>query len=225
MILHRYFEAKFGLLLLENLELKVATPGEFNDPFEFRPIDITKWTYTNIDKYYKRDTQRVEEYKVHCKELNLSFSNTWKTFIRGMVKKSQNGFPEQMFKEMKIYSDSIFRFICFSSLESTSDQNQILMWSHYADKHTGLRVHFDSEKFTKNETQTKPVEYGKRVPFNILLDRQSEEFKKQMHDLLLTKSEAWRYEEEYRMIVDQNRCKEKDGLWFYKILPEKYCPY
>jgi hypothetical protein len=220
MILHRYFRTTDGLLSLQNLELKVAIPSEFNDPFELCPVDITKWTYSNVDNYYKKDQKVIERFSIYADKLNQPLSNIWKIAIEEVVKKSHNGYAEKAFEDMRKFSDTFLRFICFSSSQNTSEQNQILMWSHYADKHRGLRIHFDSTKFSESETQIKSVKYGERVPFNILLDKYSEEFKTQMQEVLLKKSEAWQYEDEYRMIIDQNCCKEKNKLWFYKIYPK-----
>lgn len=88
----------------------------------------------------------------------------------------------------------------------TEDPLNILMWSHYANNHTGICIGFDTEVSPFNST--KKVTYNGERPkaeFNsepeMLIDR-----------VLLTKSQHWQYEKEWRIL---KRTIEPDELNFY----------
>lgn len=82
---------------------------------------------------------------------------------------------------------------CFS--ERNDD---LLMWSHYGGKYRGFCLEFDttSEPFQK----VSPVRYSSSLPpvsvADLLLDRDVNVFV----DLFCTKSDAWRYEREWRAL-------------------------
>ena len=114
-----------------------------------------------------------------------------------------------------------FAITCFSK-----KSDEILMWSHYANKHTGFCVEYDFSKCTNWTALTTlfPVIYSKNRPhFPMSIFEQSNNFKditvKEGNDsiislirLLLIKSDIWRYEEEWRIIGLQNQLIDKHLL-------------
>lgn len=101
------------------------------------------------------------------------------------------------------------RVCCFSE----TDDN-ILMWSHYADSHQGICLRFRSNKaldgyfLTLNSTsETSPIpfikiEYKEDLPpiANMFDENRDESLVK----FLLTKYSDWKYEKEYRMLLFEN---------------------
>lgn len=87
-----------------------------------------------------------------------------------------------------------------------------LLWSHYAEKHTGICMGFDIPV-----RSLVSVTYAKRL-FKLDSDpitrrpRWSQEAKRR---LLSTKSIDWKYEEEMRLLVPLDRAKEESGKYFY----------
>lgn len=68
--------------------------------------------------------------------------------------------------------------------------NNILLWSHYGNGHTGIAIKF---RVDESELQKfKKVQYIKNIEELILLDK------------LLAKSTDWAYENEYRRVLDFN---------------------
>ncbi len=143
------------------------------------------------------------------------------------AEKFMNGFNPnkiwEIIQNMKKKADEITRITCFSS-ELKNELDQILMWSHYTNKHTGFRFHFDSDLLVKKDETLVPVKYSKdRVGFKISLSPNSHLFNKQMNDLLITKSEAWSYESEYRLFVFPQNCINKiinnEKMYFVKFNP------
>lgn len=88
----------------------------------------------------------------------------------------------------------------------TEDPLNILMWSHYAHNHTGICIGFD--------TESSPFNSAKQVTYNG--ERPQAEFNSDPESLinrvLLTKSQHWKYEREWRVL---KRTIEADELSFY----------
>lgn len=97
------------------------------------------------------------------------------------------------------------RMTCF-----TNKNDNILMWSHYANKHNGICVKYDLKDCKELLYSTFPVVYSIKRPSiskNELLISSS---KAEVNDeklllllvrSLLTKSDEWKYEEEWRSII------------------------
>lgn len=126
------------------------------------------------------------------------------------IDKMYNGF-ESIIKELHISMGNVIGVSCFS--EKPDD---MLMWSHYAEKHTGICVEYDFSKlFTSvpnslllpvSYTSTRPLlELGKLCSVqNGDLVQKENYMKDLLSDILkatITKSLIWNYEHEWRHIV------------------------
>ena len=104
----------------------------------------------------------------------------------------------------------------------TKVKDDILMWSHYANKHQGFCLIFSMELHNASFTMklmregpsqeqiiTSPleVEYSKNYPF---AKRLQDDLLKQT---ILTKAKRWDYEKEWRMII-------KDGVGLWQFPPQ-----
>lgn len=89
--------------------------------------------------------------------------------------------------------------ICFSA-----NWKNPVQWAHYADKHTGLCLGFNIP-----DEHLKKIRYVReRVPHNSKLDESG------VIELMTTKYEDWRYEEEYRVFIPFAQPDEADGLYY-----------
>ena len=87
--------------------------------------------------------------------------------------------------------------VCFSA---TNDN--ILMWSHYADQHNGVVIGFESNLLSNDWI---PVDYSKeRYLYDFARDAKDVEVKK----VIARKSDAWAYENEYRFGVSLQQCEK-----------------
>jgi hypothetical protein len=102
-------------------------------------------------------------------------------------------------------------------------RDDILMWSHYANGHRGLCLEFDTSiklKDIYSTGQAKNVIFGQAQKVNYsfeypsvnIMNFGSEEYSK----ALLTKSNHWEYEKEWRIISP----KDKGGPGLYYFQPE-----
>lgn len=78
----------------------------------------------------------------------------------------------------------------------TSEARNILMWSHYAENHTGIALQFEPSRDLLNIASAVRVLYAKQYPvLNWFVD-----FEDGIGKALRQKHEAWKYESEFRCI-------------------------
>ena len=163
-------------------EIYFSKPASFNDPFDCRPSfkiegsDEEFYFYTErLCKKYMRDPSPEELQKAISSKIC-----EWKC-------------PEGIKAIRETHIKKITENIGVLCLSEKNDD--ILMWSHYANKHQGICLEFDSK--IGFFAQAMKVEYRKERPYiNPIL--QDEE--KMMEIALLTKSKNWEYEHEWRVI-------------------------
>ncbi len=85
-----------------------------------------------------------------------------------------------------------------------------VVWAHYADQHRGLCLGFEVR-----DELVKPITYSKvRRPLPDVVGIEHTAQMETMQELLFTKFEDWRYEDEVRMSVKLDKETEVDGLFF-----------
>lgn len=119
------------------------------------------------------------------------------------------------------------QILCFSIPETK--EADALMWSHYGNKWKGVRLGFDL--LFENHRQvtydtTSPyalshVRYSKQRP---VLDLSKIEdigedplYSRYFYEMVSTKSEAWHYENEWRLFCDEPYSIEENGMRFWKF--------
>ncbi len=161
---------KFLFETLIRGELWFNPPAHFNDPFD---------SFLPID--FAIETYKKIEFREPNRELTKEEQS--KT-VRPIIFRNE---LEQLRNEMGVS--------CFSTVH-----DNLIMWSHYGDKHKGLILKFDVaelQKFFSNisyvtyTNKIKPVNYER--PANEIIDK-----------LLTRKSTHWKSEREIRIIVKKN---------------------
>jgi hypothetical protein len=163
------------------LESKLYFPNsdQFNDPFDCAPVsvwestkrDVKRWAmgvFRRRQPWLSRNERRRKVKLINTNQSHLEAAN--ETVLKNLVN-----------------SVGVF------SLSARCDQ--ILMWSHYSDSHSGVCLRFasDNEFFGR----AFPVDYHKERPrVGMLMGAEQDRVKKS----LLTKADFWAYEEEWRII-------------------------
>ena len=124
-----------------------------------------------------------------------------------------NNEKEKFLKNVTKKIDEISESILVSCFSKTN--KNILMWSHYGDKHRGACIEFevDSSEFQK-------VNYSKRrrqldlkqitaiaLGYDYIgeqVDKNNMNIMKSLGKFFLTKSREWKYESEYRIVCSKN---------------------
>jgi hypothetical protein len=159
-----------------------ANPTTFNDPFDCYPhVDLTG-TYEEARAFMERSITRTGRAISKERQHGLATDIERDGFITMM-----DGLqPQDVFRE------SISQFGIVSLAQCNSD---ILMWSHYAENHTGVCLEFatDVEPFIKAQKVRYKVERPRFRPLN--RDRSD-----LIERVLLYKAKFWEYEHEWRYV-------------------------
>lgn len=197
--LYRYLcfdDQGFHLRLFTHNELFCASPKHFNDPFDCKvPIDYSKGT--KIQMLLKlEDMIRNEHPDWSRKQIREKAKHDYKS---PAVKLSKD--PQVSWERIKEFSENFFGIVSFSE-----DKNNLLMWGHYANAHTGFLVEFDAHNlknflsnfsiYTRNAHMLYKVEYANYFPIIDPYNQNFEHIKK----MFLTKSDIWVYEKEWRIV-------------------------
>lgn len=98
--------------------------------------------------------------------------------------------------EMKNKLHEEFGIICFSS-----DWHHPLMWSHYAEKHSGIALGF-SIVSDADDKEMNRVKYFSKRPVNPYTEEATQSERENIIRLqLYSKAEFWKYEREYRFAL------------------------
>ncbi len=173
---YKYVSIKTLNLILEGGKIQFAKPSTFNDPFDCNIIIDTENSKDEIDGYISLQKKR--------KKLNNNQVGAYKQLLYN---------NEERFKLTNQEVDKVketFGISCFSS-----NNDNILMWAHYAKMHYGACLKFDILKDTELFMTPFRVVYKKKYPILNYI-RQRETIAKL---LIETKSKIWKYEDEIRV--------------------------
>lgn len=174
--------------ILQKKEFYFSSAENFNDPF---------------------DCMLDEE-----KEYSLSDFNRWLySYQNGLTKKAKQNLIDVYKENSQAFNDLIknikTKAVNAHGILSLSKTNEnVLLWSHYAENHTGVAIKLNIAKDPEFFITPQNIVYMKQyIPLNYLRDS-----KKSILDTLSTKSMDWNYEEEIRVY--------KSNIGAYKIKPE-----
>jgi len=187
-------------------QLYFSAPASFNDPFDCAIHPHFNYPRKVINRHYalilKGQGKRRAERKHEARTVNLSNTDLDEAF-----EKTISDFRNE------------YGVLCLSAIE-----NDILMWSHYAENHTGLCFKFNTGNDFFQPAQ--PIEYRTQYPeidFISLAENmerpgaEGDEAKKELASkLFLTKAEHWAYEREWRILrfdLDRER-SGPDAVYF-----------
>jgi len=192
--------------VLANRMMRFTQPGALNDPFEFKPHIAGLATESQFEDILK-NTLPSEVNKIHQK---LSPEEKQKHPLESLANLASRGLESQL-PEIhqavaslasvinKRLGDEIENRIGLLSLTETPDN--LLMWSHYAQSHTGFVVGFNGSHRWFNDRRgpkdefmhARQVLYSRRRPDRPLAEQDGT-------SMFLTKSDHWSYEREWRVL-------------------------
>jgi hypothetical protein len=171
----------FSIAELATSTMWISSVESFNDPFEFQ-FDIEPLVESKENREFIISSI-VSETGMPRNDVELEFEKySWDDFRDSFVTPQEN-----LLKEIR--SQGV---CCFSA-----NKDNLLMWGHYCDGHSGFVVEYDTTKFPFQHVV--PVEYDDQLcVFTIqeMIYKMSDCLEK----LLVRKSTDWSYEDEYRLI-------------------------
>ena len=179
-------------------ELYFASPMKLNDPFDCK----TLFTFEGSDKV---DFWKFFYGMVRHKFPNYSEKETKKE-VDSLIQQKLHNDPQKRKAQIETWlkillsENAKLGMLCL-----TRKRDDILMWSHYADGHTGFCLEFDKECL-KSWNFCAPVRYRKSYP----TFKESVNYPHELYRLfLLRKSDCWEYEKEWRVIVNCGNPKNR----------------
>jgi len=95
--------------------------------------------------------------------------------------------------------------LCFSQIWTEQ-----LLWAHYAEKHKGIALGFEIP-----ESNLLKVDYvSSEIRTKFELSGNPIEDERKFLDLAKIKFQEWKYEKEYRLLVELAECKNENGMFF-----------
>jgi len=175
---------KFIERIFTHDELFFPSPKQFNDPFDSK---IQLCYDASNDDWRQFLESLLEKYapQISAEEKEIKITNILK-------EERHKRMPENLFNS---YLDEMGVF-CMSERK-----DHILMWSHYAQGHSGVCLEFKAISTNPFFVIAQKVYYQDSYPqVNFFTSSQDE----QMQAILLTKSKQWEYEQEWRIINHDN---------------------
>lgn len=191
----------------------IPKPESFNDPFDCNNKLHGKNKYFESVLHYK-DTLDIKGNEAVFQPL-ITFLDSEKLTEKERIKHveeilSLEGNDESIKTKFDRYEKKIYKMrstIGVLSLSETRDN--ILMWSHYANNHTGICLEFSKEEPHHNNENslnekklTKPIEYVEAylsIAEMKVFDATPEDMTKHLFHL---KAKDWEYEQEWRTLTE-----------------------
>jgi hypothetical protein len=196
-ILYKYRSVADALRILCDRRVKISSARAFNDPFELSPIFVGQIEQTNflalilkpesLHALY-RQRRPPMSFSEHAAFMHASGEALFALFDQhGTMAFVKNTFEEDVANN--------FPMFCLSE-----PNDDLLMWSHYADCHEGIVLGFSTEGWGPNPRAFLPVRYRDKRPeinLNDILSTSDRCFSVYTA-AYTTKSKHWEYEGEFR---------------------------
>lgn len=189
--LYRYFafnpEVDQSVARLEDLlvqsRLWLASPTDFNDPFDCRAHVVYEADPAVRRKKFDSMLRGIEPH--------LSGIARRRKIDQMMASRSPGDWHETTVKTITRHLESL-GVCCFSE-----DPKSLLMWSHYAANHTGVCLQFESLRDIRTFSTAIPVRYTDDYPRINFFKYTGNE----LSQLMLSKFKHWAYEKERRIVA------------------------
>jgi len=182
--LYRYFPlSEYSLRSLETRAFWFSRPCNFNDPFDC--------ALTLVDDAIRESVHHALHALAQRGTLDVDALPTDAWEVRPEDIAAYKRYQEQMLG----VTDEI-GLMCLSEVN-----DDLLMWSHYADRHQGFCLGFERSPGNIVGRQAAPVVYQRAYPRLSLIDFDRTTNPNSANVLWLTKSDHWAYEREWRLMA------------------------
>jgi len=202
----RYYKAEHALSVLRDLEIRVSIPSELNDPFELSPnIDAAQFSQRRIEAILRQDFYVDKSYREEGRRRGLTSRKEFKRlYLKDVPRRAADALPKipkNVDAVRRTFAERFgkyWRLVCASLVNDS-----ILMWSHYADNHTGLVLEFDKTQPPFCQIPDDcwlTVKYSNEKP-DYVYSHKERQFRKKMFAVAGTKAPDWSYEQEIRIVL------------------------
>jgi|SRR5579864_2541818 len=224
-LIYKYGDVR-AIDVIDRLRLKVTPPNHFNDPFEFTPQMAPDLLYKTAFRHVLDEEGMQEIYPEMIK--NGQFSGSLAAFREEIQRRTPTltkalieTYPQTAEDFRRRFINMIsetFGVICLSNI-----CDDVLMWGHYANCHTGMVIGFASGHDFWRRPQLQQVEYTtKRAMFDPNIELDDPQYRAQTRAIVRCKSSHWAYEQEWRQLRLLAECVAESGndnLKYYVPIP------
>lgn len=175
---------------LRDRTIYCSNPANFNDPWDCKPHFNTELLEQPVE--HQRHVQWAVDI---CRQYNPMMSAEDINHMEAKLLSDPQFLAatlNQTSKDMRTAFSAQYRVYCLGP-----DVGNLLMWSHYADSHKGICLEFS----TRNEVMCCPLRIKYFNEFPIMRLYSTDEAETLLP--LLTKANVWEYEDEYRIIAQE----------------------
>jgi hypothetical protein len=174
--------------MLRNTRVYFSAPHQFNDPYDVAPV--LRLAGDPNDPEFFEELQALERAKMIADGMSDADIDAYRkahgVTIDQLAEGAQTDLRQKLLAETRVFCP-------------TAERCHPLQWTHYADQHRGVCLHFSCASGS-TLGQARAVKYRhERVPILIPLDRQSDD--EITERMALAKADFWSYEHEYRVIA------------------------
>jgi len=203
-VLYKYLSPDL-LKVLQDRRLRFTQPGDFNDPFEFRPQIQAAASDQEVRTYVENNFERLVEQELI--QYGALVQSIPRQVLKDLLLSQRAKLPElfnmlqpEVLQKLSPALDGLLNHnvgvLCLSEV-----RDSLLMWGHYTNNHKGFVIGFDSDHpfFSKRRSEhdefgfLRKVEYQTQRPQVTLSDTSSPVW-------FQTKSSHWAYEKEWRIV-------------------------
>jgi hypothetical protein len=222
---YKFYSRSTADVVLRNGTLRWSRPGTFNDPFDcqfdlyFPPIEAGMREEA-IEKIYQ---SVYEDGPVNSSspmgKMILGLRGRLRPMARKEFSQTMGHSIDEVLSNFGKMKDEFFRMtrdhVSTYKILCLSDRvTSILMWSHYADHHSGLALRFDTPDGVDSPWSTaQPLHYCNSLPLamsnkdlvDFVAGRYVMDGASIAESLIMTKAVDWQYENEWRLTSGSGR--------------------
>ncbi|MBN2260005.1 MAG: DUF2971 domain-containing protein [Clostridiales bacterium] len=199
-----------------------SNPTTFNDPYDFNLSFDYSCNEDTLRKYFLK-MKAIYSKRGDNSLLDFDFEKRISDFKNDPIK-----FISAIKKYVKGLIQNNYGVCCFSE-----NYDNLLMWSHYADKHEGICLGFDADLKDKFFEIPLIVKYPETYPIVNYFENYLNKATPIVQFHFATKSKDWSYENELRIVKDIgqhdkirgeinfNKDIVKEVIFGYKTKPKK----
>lgn len=222
-LIYKYANISNAIKILKSGKIILTNPLEFNDPFDSELLIKEEDNKNAVDLIKNYCAFKVLYNKSKDKKINKAIKEIKNEKIYKYIelnifgnfsKKNDNVFIDNIKNKANEIRNSAL-IGCFSKTN-----NNILMWSHYADSHKGVCIEFEEERknIFKDVSYSETREYfdiyfvvSKLLAFDFLnkkYDLNDNALFDKIMKPFYVKSKDWEYEQEIRCVLSNNECSK-----------------
>lgn len=231
---YKFMPCETAAAVLENCSLRWREPKQFNDPFDHQMSFNFPYTQEQFSSAIAEEVERL----VYSDDEPVFIEQTKMSLMVQMLREHRDVIPkEEVLSTLKQgveesgelfqqYQDNINSLITNDLNQSrvlcVSEKNDnVVMWSHYADSHAGVCIRLQCiEEIDNTLLLAKPVNYEKSFPpFPSLQEHVKHltgevpiKFSELLYRVPYIKHEHWGYENEWRVHVPHEEPENESGF-------------